>query len=125
MECGYWYPVNGKRRDARPDPPRPGAVWRAHGGSAPVTGPLGVLAVLVMLAAPALAQSPRIYAPDGTYLGNLNTNQFDPNSVSNPFGRYGNPYSPDSINNPYGKYGSPFSPNSVRNPFATGGSGHR
>ena len=79
----------------------------------------------VVLAAPALAQSPRIYAPDGTYLGNLNTNQFDPNSVANPFGRYGNPYSPDSINNPYGKYGSPFSPNSVSNPFATGGSGHR
>jgi hypothetical protein len=87
--------------------------------------PLAVLAVLVVLAAQALAQSPRIYAPDGTYLGNLNTNQFDPNSVSNPFGRYGNPYSADSINNPYGKYGNPFSPNSVRNPFATGGSGHR
>jgi hypothetical protein len=105
----------GQQRDG------PSGCW----GSVPVTGPLGVLAVLVVLAAPALAQSPRIYAPDGTYLGNLNTNQFDPNSVSNPFGRYGNPYSPDSINNPYGKYGNPFSPNSVRNPFATGGSGHR
>jgi hypothetical protein len=71
------------------------------------------------------AQTPQIYAPDGTYLGNLNSNQFDPNSVSNPYGRYGNPYSPDSINNPLGQYGSPFSPNSVNNPFATGGSGRR
>lgn len=84
---------------------------------------LTVLAGLVVLAAPALAQSPQIYAPDGTYLGNLNANPFDPNSVSNPYGKYGSPYSIDSVNNPYGPYGSPYSPNSVRNPFATGGSG--
>jgi hypothetical protein len=54
------------------------------------------------------------------YLGNLNANSYDPNSVSNPYGRYGSPYSPDSINNPYGQYGSPYSPNSVTNPYATG-----
>jgi hypothetical protein len=30
--------------------------------------------------------SPRIYSPQGEYLGNLNRNQFDPNSVSNQFG---------------------------------------
>jgi len=84
--------------------------------------PLAVLAGLVVLAAaPARAQSPQLYAPDGTYLGNLNTNQFDPNSVSNPYGQYGSPYSVDSINNPYGQYGSPYSPNSARNPFGTGG----
>ena len=73
------------------------------------------------IAAPAMAQfggSPRIYAPNGTYLGNLNNNQFDPNSVSNPFGPYGNPFSPNSINNQFGPYGNPFSPNSVRNPYA-------
>ena len=85
--------------------------------------PLAALAVGVALIAPALAQPPRIYAPDGTYLGNLSTNQFDPDSVSNPFGRYGSQFSPDSINNPYGRYGSPYSPNSVRNPFVSGG-GH-
>jgi hypothetical protein len=61
--------------------------------------------------------SPRIYAPDGKYLGNLNSNQYDPNSVANPYGRYGSPYSPDSINNPYGQYGNPYSPNSVNNPY--------
>jgi hypothetical protein len=87
--------------------------------------PLAALAVLVVLTTPALAQSPQIYAPDGTYLGNLNTNQFDPNSVSNPYGQYGSPYSADSINNPYGQYGSPYSPNSARNPFGTGSGGHR
>jgi hypothetical protein len=72
----------------------------------------------MLSAAAASAQSPKIYAPNGTYLGNLNSNQFDPNSVSNPFGQYGSQFSPNSINNPFGTYGSPFSPNSVNNPFA-------
>jgi hypothetical protein len=82
------------------------------------------LAALAVIAAAGLSvsaqaqQSPRLYAPDGTYLGNLNTNRFDPNSVSNPYGQYGSPYSPNSINNPYGQYGNPYSPNSVRNPYA-------
>jgi len=56
------------------------------------------------------ANSPHIVAPDGRYLGNLNSNRFDPDSVSNPYGRFGSKYSPDSINNPYGRYGNPFSP---------------
>jgi len=53
------------------------------------------------------------------YLGNLSTNQFDPNSTSNPYGKYGSKYSPDSINNEYGKYGSPYTRDSANNPFAT------
>lgn len=71
------------------------------------------------------AQTPQIYAPNGQYLGNLNSNQYDPNSVSNPYGRYGSQFSPDSINNPYGQYGSRFSPNSVNNPYAIGGQAPR
>lgn len=59
-----------------------------------------------------------ILSPSGKYLGNLNTNQYDPNSVSNPYGRYGSPYSPDSITNPYGRYGSPYGSDSVNNPYA-------
>lgn len=78
------------------------------------------LAALALSATLAMAQSPQIYSADGKYLGNLNTNQYDPNSVSNPYGRYGNPYSPDSINNRYGQYGNPYSPNSVTNPYAQG-----
>lgn len=74
----------------------------------------------VLLCGAAHAQTPIIVAPDGKYLGNLSSNQFDPNSVANPYGRYGSPYSPDSINNQFGRYGSPYSPNSVNNPFATG-----
>ena len=78
---------------------------------------LALAAALLLAATPAFAQSPQIYAPDGTYLGNLNSNRFDPNSVSNPFGQYGSRFSPNSINNPFGQYGSPFSPNSARNPY--------
>jgi hypothetical protein len=55
----------------------------------------------------------------GKYLGNLSNNPYDPDSVSNPYGRYGSRYSPDSINNPYSKYGSRYSNDSVNNPYAT------
>ena len=62
---------------------------------------------------------PTLVGEDGTYLGRLSSNPYDPESTSNPFGRFGSPYSPHSINNPYGKYGSPYSPYSATNPYAT------
>lgn len=78
---------------------------------------------VAMFATPAAAidfrtgsDSPKIYAPDGTYLGNLNSNRFDPDSISNPYGRYGSKYSPDSVNNRYGIYGNPYSPQ-YSNPY--------
>ena len=52
------------------------------------------------------------------YLGNLSANEFDPNSVANPYGA-GSPFKPDSINNQFSPYGSPFSNQSVTNPYAT------
>lgn len=55
----------------------------------------------------------------GKYLGNLSSNPYDPNSTSNPYGRYGSEYSQDSINNPYGRYGSRYSQDSPNNPYAT------
>ena len=66
-------------------------------------------------------RGPRIIAPDGTYLGRLNLNRFDPESVTNPDSPYGSPRSPISINNPSGRYGSRFSPDGIRNPDTTGG----
>lgn len=54
----------------------------------------------------------------GKYLGNLSSNPYDPDSTSNPYGKYGSKYSPDSINNPYGRYGSKYSPDSPNNPYA-------
>jgi hypothetical protein len=61
----------------------------------------------------------RVYAQDGTYLGRLNANRYDPESVSNPYGQYGSRYSPNSINNPDGQYGSRYSPLSPSNPYTT------
>ena len=63
--------------------------------------------------------SPQIYSPNGQYLGNLNNNQFDPNSVSNPYGRYGNPYG-NTVNNPYSQHGNPFSRPYIRQPSVPG-----
>lgn len=70
-----------------------------------------------------LPSSPKIYSSDGRYLGNANANRYDPNSVSNPYGRYGSRYSEDSVNNPYGRYGSRYSPEGVNNPYGGGSLG--
>jgi hypothetical protein len=49
----------------------------------------------------------------------LSANPYDPDSTSNPYGRYGSKYSPDSINNRYGP-GNPYAPNSPNNPYGKG-----
>lgn len=79
--------------------------------------PRGILALTLIL----LAQVPMLgqEADDSEYLGTFSSNEFDPDSVSNPFGTYGSEFSPDSINNPFGIFGSPYSPSSVNNPYAT------
>ncbi|EAQ96928.1 hypothetical protein [Congregibacter litoralis] len=51
-------------------------------------------------------------------IGNLSTNPFDSDSVSNPLGA-GSPFESNSINNAYGRYGSPYSNQSATNPYAT------
>ena len=55
---------------------------------------------------------------DGEYLGKYNSNPYDSDSTSNPYGPYGSKYSSESINNPYGQYGSPYSSKSANNPYA-------
>jgi len=50
--------------------------------------------------------NPQPYDSRGNFRGNANPNQYDPNSIANPSGRYGSPYSSGSIGNPYGT-GSP------------------
>lgn len=62
---------------------------------------------------------PKLYDSKGHFRGNLNGNQFDPDSVSNPYGRYGSTYSPDSINNPYGA-GSEYTTDSPNNAYGSG-----
>lgn len=64
-------------------------------------------------------QGGKIIGSDGTYLGKLNANRYDPESVANPYGKYGSRYSSTSINNPYSQYGSPYSPKSAKNPYTS------
>ena len=79
-----------------------------------------LLIISILLSNMAYADPPRLIdQKTGKYLGNLSSNQYDPNSTSNPHGNFGSKYSPDSINNPYGKYGSPQSNDSPNNPYAT------
>lgn len=66
-----------------------------------------------------LFESPKLYSKEGKYLGNVNKNPYDPNSISNPYGRYGSVYSSESINNPYGRYGSRYSSEGVTNPYSS------
>ncbi len=70
------------------------------------------------VANPYATAAPKIIAADGTYLGKLSSNPYDPQSVANPYGKYGSPYSPTSINNPYSQYGSAYSTMSPNNPYA-------
>lgn len=78
-----------------------------------------VTALLFIVSLAAQAGEPIIVSEDGKYLGKLSGNRYDPDSVSNPYGRYGSKYSPDSINNEYGRYGSRYSNESPNNPYAT------
>ena len=43
------------------------------------------------------------------YLGTYSENRYAPDSIANPYGRYGNRHAPDSVTNPYGRYGNPYS----------------
>lgn len=79
--------------------------------------------ILILISTTALAPSrglanpPILIAGDGTYLGVVSANEFDPESTSNPFGLYGSAYSATSIANPFSLYGSEYSADSANNPY--------
>jgi hypothetical protein len=68
-------------------------------GTSFLVGLLLALAFELSLAGPPIL----VDRQTGKYLGNLRGNQYDANSTSNPYGRYGSEYSADSVNNPYGQ----------------------
>jgi hypothetical protein len=61
----------------------------------------------------------RIIADDGTFLGTLNENAYDSNSIYNEYGTYGSKYNAKSIFNQYGNYGSDYSSLSPFNQYST------
>ena len=76
--------------------------------------------ILLCLVALVIATIPvATFCSEVEYLGELSSNSYDSDSVSNPYGEHGSEYSSESINNPYGQYGSPYSSKSVNNPYAT------
>ncbi len=83
-----------------------------------ITNPVGTYGRAARSRFGGAGSSPVLEADDGTYLGRVNKNRYDPESISNPFGRYGSRFSKDSVNNPFGRYGSPFSSESAKNPLA-------
>jgi hypothetical protein len=58
-----------------------------------------------------------LVAADGKFLGRVNRNRFDQNSLTNQFGDYGNQFQPNTIFNQFGPYGSLFSMLSPFNKF--------
>jgi hypothetical protein len=60
----------------------------------------------------------QLLAADGKLLGNVNKNSYDTESITNPYGTYGNPYNADSLFNEYGPYGNPYSVLSPYNEFS-------
>jgi hypothetical protein len=60
-----------------------------------------------------------IVAGDGTFLGKLNPNAYDNESIFNQYGPYGSRYSQTCIFNPYSPYGGQFSAASPFNQYAT------
>ena len=59
-----------------------------------------------------------LQAGDGQFLGKITDNQYDRDSILNPYGPYGSIYSPTSIHNQYSKYGSPYSTLSLNSFYA-------
>lgn len=60
-----------------------------------------------------------LVAYDGQFLGYVDANAFNGNSLANSFGTYGNPFSSLSIWNEFGTYGSSFSSLSPWNSFTS------
>ena len=68
---------------------------------------------------PNASNPPKLYDRNGKFRGKLSTNPYDPDSISNPYGRYGSKFSVDSINNWYGA-GNPYRLDSPYNPHGEG-----
>jgi len=80
--------------------------------------------LLTMVVRAFLPSNPRlmgaaIVADNDTFLGVISRDEDDPDSITNPYGRFGSPWSPYSIWNPDTRYGSVDGKGSPWNPYAT------
>jgi len=58
-----------------------------------------------------------LISQDKQFLGNINKNKYDRDSILNKYGPYGSKYSQTSIFNPYSQYGSKYGSYSINNPY--------
>jgi hypothetical protein len=75
-----------------------------------------------LFAANVYAQTLHLYSEqddDLIYLGCLNCNNYDKNSIWNKYGTYGNSYNAKSIWNKYGTYGNGYNSNCPWNEYAS------
>jgi len=61
----------------------------------------------------------QLRTPSGVFLGNVNRNRFDVNSLVNQYGQHGSRFAAESIFNKYSQYGSPYGSESPYNKFST------
>jgi hypothetical protein len=61
----------------------------------------------------------QLRTPSGIFLGNVNRNKVDADSLVNRYGTYGNRFGAESIFNKYSQYGSPYGTESPYNKFST------
>lgn len=80
-----------------------------------------LLLVLVLCTLTGMSQVLKIYGGRNhdVYLGNLNTDKYDSNSIWNKYGTYGNKYNNNSIWNSYGTYGNEYNNESPFNTYAS------
>lgn len=60
-----------------------------------------------------------LIAQDDQFLGNINSNRLDRDSITNQYGPYGSPYSATCIFNSYSQYGSRYGQFSLNNPYTS------
>ena len=58
-----------------------------------------------------------IYSSNKTFLGKINFNKYDLESIANKYGQYGSEYANNSVFNKYGNYGSEYSTDSPFNKY--------
>ena len=67
-----------------------------------------IFAFVFSFSAPA-SEYPYLSSPSGEFMGEVTTDHWRPDAISNELGRYGSTLSPDSVHNEMGRYGSEFS----------------
>jgi hypothetical protein len=90
------------------------------GGYMPKSKAVIILFFILLLSMPVFSQSLMLFGGRNhdVFLGYLNHNQYESDSIWNQYGNFGSKYNSDSIWNQYGTYGSRYSSDSPFNPYA-------